>query len=192
MTRLLNSHPLLWALLAIPGIWTLSRWATGAATYGEVVSDSGVWAAQLLILTMAVTPVRLLFRRGHWLVWLVRRRRDLGVATFAYACAHTAVYVIRKNDLRVIVQEATEPWLLVGWIALAIFLALAATSNDASVRILRRAWKRLHRLVYAGAILVFAHWALSAFDPLMAYIHLGVLAALEAVRVALQSRQRVT
>ena len=192
MTRLLNSHPLLWALLAVPGIWMLARWASGAATYGEVVSDSGVWAAQLLILTMAVTPVRLLFRRGRWLVWLMRRRRDFGVATFAYACAHTAVYVIRKNDSHVIVREATEPWLLVGWIALAILLALAATSNDASVRILRRMWKRLHRLVYAGAILVFVHWALSAFDPLMAYIHLGVLAVLEAVRIALQFRQRVT
>ena len=192
MTRLLNSHPLLWALLAVPGIWMLARWASGAATYGEVVSDSGVWAAQLLILTMAVTPVRLLFRRGRWLVWLMRRRRDLGVATFAYACAHTAVYVIRKSDSHVIIQEATEPWLLVGWIALAILLALAATSNDASVRIMRRVWKRLHRLVYAGAILVFVHWALSAFDPLMAYTHLGVLAVLEAVRIALQFRQRVT
>jgi methionine sulfoxide reductase heme-binding subunit len=114
MTRLLNSHPLLWALLAVPGIWMLSRWGSGASTYGDVVSDSGVWAAQLLILTMAVTPLRLLFRRGHWLTWLMRRRRDFGVASFAYAAGHTAVYLIRKNDLHLIVQEATEPWLLTG------------------------------------------------------------------------------
>lgn len=192
MTRLLNSHPLLWALLAVPGVWMLWRWASGASTYGEVVSDSGVWAAQLLILTMAVTPLRLVFRRGRWLTWLLRRRRDLGVATFAYAFAHTAVYAIRKNDLHLILQEAAEPWLLAGWIALAILLALAATSNDASVRLLRRAWKRLHRLVYPGAVLVFVHWVLSAFDPLTAIIHIGVLAVLEAVRIVLQSRQRAT
>lgn len=188
----MNSHPLLWALLAVPGVWLLSRWASGAATYGEVVSDSGVWAAQLLIVTMAVTPLRLVFRRGQWLAWLMRRRRDLGVASFAYASAHTAVYVIRKGDLQLVVQEGTEPWLLVGWVALAVFLALAVTSNNASVRMLGRKWKTLHRLVYAGAFLVFVHWALSAFDPLTAYIHLGVFVALEAVRIVLQLRQRVT
>jgi sulfoxide reductase heme-binding subunit YedZ len=192
MTRLRGSQLVLWALLAMPGIWILCRWAGGAATYGEVVSNSGLWATQLLIATMAITPLRLLFRRGNWLVWLLRRRRDLGVATFAYACAHTAVYLFRKGELRLILQEAVEPWLLVGWIALGILLALAATSNDASVRLLRRAWKRLHRLVYLGAILVFGHWVLSAFDPLVAFIHVGLLSVLEAVRLALQSRQRVT
>ncbi len=66
MTRLLNSHALLWALLALPGIGMLARWAIGAATYGEVVSASGVWATELLILTLAITPVRLVFRRGRW------------------------------------------------------------------------------------------------------------------------------
>ena len=190
--RLVNSHPLLWALLALPGLWLLIQWASGAATYGKVVSDSGVWATQLLILTMAITPLRLMFRRGTWLVWLLARRRDLGVATFAYATAHTVVYLIRKSDLDLILHEAMQFWLLVGWIALAILLALALTSNDAAVRALRRRWKRLHRLVYAGAILIFIHCALSAFNPLTAYIHIGILAALEAVRIFLQARQRVT
>ena len=192
MKGLLNSRPLLWAVLAMPGFWLLSRWATGGATYGEVVSDSGVWATQLLILTLAITPVRLVFRRGAWVSWLMRRRRDLGVSTFAYAVTHTGIYLFRKADLRLIVEESGEPWLLAGWIALAVFLPLAVTSNDASMRLLRRAWKRLHRHVYVAAILVFVHWILSAFDPRVAYIHLGVLASLEAVRIALQLRQRVT
>ena len=39
---------------------------------------------------------------------------------------------------------------------------------------------------------MFAHWALSAFDPMIAYLHIGVLAALEVIRVVLQLRQRVT
>ena len=64
MTRLLASQPLLWVLLALPGLWAVARWATGAATYGGVVSDTGLWAAWLLIVTMAVTPLRLLFWRG--------------------------------------------------------------------------------------------------------------------------------
>ncbi len=191
MIRVLNSRPLLWVLLALPGIWLLSRWATGGATYGEVVSDSGVWATQLLILTLAITPVRLMFRRGAWVSWLMRRRRDFGVATFAYAVTHTGIYLFRKSDLQLILAESAEAWLLVGWIALAVFLPLALTSNDASMRLLRHAWKRLHRLVYVAAILVFVHWVLSAFDPFVAYIHICVLASLELVRIALQLRHRV-
>ena len=110
-------------------------WAriTGAAVYGEVVTESGRWAAWLLMLALAVTPLRLIFRTGNWLTWLVRRRRNFGVAAFAYAAGHTADYLIRKGDFGRIVGEAAEPWLWSGWIALAILLALAITSNDASV-----------------------------------------------------------
>jgi sulfoxide reductase heme-binding subunit YedZ len=192
MKPLLDSRPLLWVLLALPAVWMLTRWANGNASYGQVVSDSGVWATELLILTLAITPVRLILKRGALVSWLLRRRRDFGVATFAYAVVHTGIYLYRKADLQLILEESAETWLLVGWIALAVFVPLAVTSNDASMRRLRHAWKRLHRLVYLAAILVFAHWVLSAFDPLVAYIHIGVLASLEAARIALQLRQRVT
>jgi sulfoxide reductase heme-binding subunit YedZ len=192
MPRILDSRPLLWAVLAIPAAWLAWGWTSGALTYGEVVTQTGRWAAWLLILTLAVTPLRLIFRRGPWLVWLVRRRRNFGVAAFAYAAFHTLVYVARKQDPALMVGEAMEPWLWTGWLALAVFLALALTSTDAAVRALRRWWKRLHRLVYAGAVLMFVHWALSAFDPTLAYAHIALLTALEAIRVALQRRQRVT
>ena len=39
-----------------------------------------------------------------------------------------------------------------------------------------------------AAVLTFAHWALAAFDPTTAYIHIGILAAIESVRVRLQRR----
>ena len=71
-------------------------------------------------------------------------------------------------------------------------MPLAATSSDAAVRALKRSWKRLHRLVYPAAVLAFAHWALTAFDPGTAYLHIAALAAIELVRIALQARQRVT
>jgi sulfoxide reductase heme-binding subunit YedZ len=80
--------------------------------------------------------------------------------------------------------------LLTGWIAFLIFAALAITSNDASVRLLKRGWKKLHMLVYLGALLTFAHWVLTAFDPLLGYIHAGVLAAIETLRVVLQMSKR--
>ena len=189
---LLNSRPLLWLILAIPGAWVLGRWATGSASYGEAVSESGVWAARLFIVTLAVTPVRLMFKKARWPAWWVRRRRDLGVATFAYAAGHTVIYSLRKKDVSLMVQEGAEPWLAAGWVALAILIALAATSNNALVRMMGRGWKWLHRLAYLAAVLTFVHWVLSAFEPLSAYIHLAALAMLEVVRIALQVRQRVT
>ncbi len=192
MRSLHESRPLLWAILAIPAMWLSFGWISGSLTYGETVTETGRWAAWLLITTLAITPLRLIFGKGAWLTWLVRRRRSFGVATFAYAAFHTLVYVARKQDLGLMAEEATEPWLWAGWLALAIFLALALTSTDAAVRTLRRWWKRLHRLVYAGAVLMFVHWALSAFDPTLAYAHIALLGALEATRVVLQLRQRVT
>jgi len=75
---------------------------------------------------------------------------------------------------------------------LALFVPLAMTSNDVSVRLMKRGWKRLHRLVYPAAVLTFLHWVWSAFDPTTAWIHVGILAAIEIVRIALQRAQRVT
>ena len=101
---------------------------------------------------------------------------------------HTIIYLWRKGSFENITAEALQSQYLTGWIALALFLPLAITSNDVSMRALKRAWKRLHRLVYPAAILVFVHWALTAFDPMTAYIHLGILAAIEIVRIILQRR----
>ena len=190
LRRLFDSHWFLWVLLALPAAATIVRYATGATFYGEVVHSTGQLSAQLLILTMAVTPAQLMFPRRAWVRWLLRRRRYFGVASFGYAVLHTAVYLIRTGAFGDILADAAEPGLLTGWIALAIFVPLAITSNDASVRRLRRLWKRLHRWVYAAAILTFAHWVLTAFDPVPGLIHLAVLAALEAYRLWKTARSR--
>ena len=187
------SRLLLWLVLALPGAWIAYRWAATPDAYGfgHAIGDSGDWAAWLLLLTLAVTPLRLVFRRKRWTNWLLKHRRDFGVASFAYAAGHTAIYLADKAA-PTILAEAGQPGLLAGWLALALFVPLAATSSDAAVRALKRSWKRLHRLVYPAAVLAFAHWALTAFDPGTAYLHIAALAAIELVRIALQARQRVT
>ena len=113
---------------------------------------------------------------------LVRQRRYLGVATFAYAVPHLVAYLAKLADTQRIVSEAIEPGMLAGWIAMLVFTALAATSNNAAVHSLGRRWKTLHRWVYAGAILTFVHWILLAFDPLQGYVHAGVLVLVLALR----------
>jgi len=121
--------------------------------------------------------------RGSFNAWLGKRRRDLGVATFGYAAGHLAAYLIRKAGAPdLILEEGLDPSLLTGWIAFAVFAALAATSNNLSVRWLKAGWRRLHWLVYPAAILSAAHWVLTAFDPLVGSIHVIAIGLLLAMR----------
>jgi sulfoxide reductase heme-binding subunit YedZ len=190
----LASRPLLWTVLALPSLWIVSRWAATPDVYGygHAIGDSGDWAAWLLMLTLAITPICLLFRRHSWSTWLRQRRRDLGVASFAYAAGHTIIYLTNEASGKAMLEDLGRPDVLIGWLALALFIPLAATSNDFATRALKRSWKRLHRLVYPAAVLTFLHWVLAAYDPTTAYIHVGVLAAIELLRIWLQIRQRVT
>jgi sulfoxide reductase heme-binding subunit YedZ len=188
LLRIVSSRYLLWLLLTLPGTIALIRYGTGQTFYGEIVHFTGVFATRLLIVTMAVTPLRLMFGNSRWTAWLMERRRHLGVATFGYAALHTAVYLARKGPAAL--AEAADPGLLTGWLAFAAFAPLAITSNDSLVRMLGRAWKRLHRLVYLAAALTFAHWLLVAFDMVPALAHLGVLGALESYRLVRKAKHR--
>ncbi len=170
------------AALLIPLLVQTYRYLSGSAFYGEYLHWTGDWSVWLLLLVLAVTPLRQLLRRFAWSVWLIRARRDLGIATFFYAAAHTIVYLVRKADLDRILNEAADPGMLTGWLALLGMLLLAATSNDRSVRWLSSRWKSLHRLVYAVALLSVGHWILTAFDPTIGYVHLVVLLLLLLAR----------
>lgn len=194
MKSILKSRPFLWLVLALPGLWIGWRWlmTPDEYGYGHAIGESGDWAAWLLMATLAVTPIKLLFRKQGWAIWLMRHRRDLGVASFAYAAGHTVMYLWKKGSLGLVLAELDQDFILVGWLALALFVPLAVTSNDLSMRMLKRSWKSLHRLVYPAAVLTFLHWVWSAFDPTTAWIHVGILAAIELLRIVIQWRQRVT
>jgi len=183
---------MLWLVLAGPCVVVTFQYMTGYLYYGEFIHATGKYSAQLLIVTLAATPLRLLFPNSRWAIWLLRNRRYFGVATFAYAVPHLLAYLWKLASVEKIVAQGMEPGMWTGWLALAIFLALAITSNNFSVRKLGRRWKVLHRLVYFAAILTFAHWILLAFDPISALVHAGVLALLEGYRVASNIRAGAT
>lgn len=194
MSALLQSRYLLWLVLGLPALWGAWRWGATPQHYGfgHAIGDSGLWAVWLLMATLAITPLRLLLGPGPLMNVVARRRRDLGVASFVYAALHTAIYLWDKGAAARTLAELPQPEILSGWLALALFVPLAVTSNDVLVRRLRRRWKRLHRLVYPAAILAFLHWVLTAFDPATAWLHAAALAGIELLRVLLQRRQRVT
>ena len=177
-----GSRYLVWAILFVPLLVFCWQYITEALFYGEFIHKTGDWSARLLILTLSVTPLRNLFPKQRWTAWLVRQRRYLGVATFAYAVPHLVAYLVKLADVARILSEGIEPGMLTGWIAMLIFTALAITSNNASVRKLGKRWKILHRLVYAAAVLTFLHWVLLAFDPIQGYIHAGALVVIQVLR----------
>jgi len=177
------SRYVLWVLLSLPFVWLVNAYRTGDMFYGEVVHVSGELSARLLILTLAVTPLRLLFANARWPAWLLHQRRYFGVASFMYALLHTVVYIQKKASLSLIWQEAMSFNMWSGWLAFCIFLLLAITSNDASVRRLMRTWKKLHRWVYPAALLVFAHWVFIAFDFVPGLIHFLIILSLQSYRL---------
>ena len=177
------SRYILWMLLSLPFVWLVNAYRTGDMFYGEVVHVSGELSARLLILTLAITPLRLLFANARWPAWLLHQRRYFGVASFMYALLHTVVYIQKKASLSLIWQEAMSFNMWSGWLAFCVFLLLAVTSNDASVRRLRRTWKKLHRWVYPAALLVFAHWVFIAFDFVPGLIHFLIILSLQSYRL---------
>ena len=172
-----------WLLLAVPFAAISVQFATDAISYGQVLHQSGYWSTGLLIAALAVTPLRKQFSAVRWIAALVPYRRALGVASFAYAALHTGVYLERKWGADLILQEGLEAPLATGWVAFAIFVVLAVTSNDASVRALGRGWKRLHQTVYAATLLVFAHWWLAAFEPGLFYVFAPLFVATQLPRL---------
>ncbi|MEM9388611.1 MAG: ferric reductase-like transmembrane domain-containing protein [Pseudomonadota bacterium] len=137
---------------------------------------------QLVVLALAITPLRRWLPYASLRRWLVSQRRAVGVASFAYLALHVCAYLWRQPWSRVLTEGASAAYLS-AWMGAAIMLLLAVTSNDRSVRRLGARWKRLHRGAYVAASLAFAHWVLTAYDPRMAYGWLLVLLLIEASRL---------
>jgi sulfoxide reductase heme-binding subunit YedZ len=71
--------------------------------------------------------------------------------------------------------EAFTPGILTGWLALLLMLPPALASNDAAMRALRAAWKRVQRLALPAAALALLH---------MAVVHDGLMLALAVAALA--------
>ncbi|MCB1379458.1 MAG: ferric reductase-like transmembrane domain-containing protein [Alphaproteobacteria bacterium] len=181
--RVIESHGAFRLVLAIPGIIILSRYALSGGGLGQVIEASGEWAVRMLIITLAVTPIRMMFRHRHWPMWLFKRRRELGVAAFLYAMLHMAAYVLRQSSPAVLLYDAMYAEYLLGWIALTTMFLPFVFSNDVSLRLMGPWWKMIQRLVYVSAVAAFLHWIWIKRDDLPAYIHFGPLVALELYRL---------
>ena len=113
----------------------------------------------------------------------MRRRRYIGVAAFGYAAAHAVFYVLDIGTLDKVLSQFWSFEIMTGWLALAILIPLALTSNDFSVRMLGRTWKSLQRWVYGAAVLTLVHWVFIDHELEDALVLFLPLAGLEAYRI---------
>ena len=153
-----------------------------------ITRSTGTWTLVWLLATLAITPLR---RVAGWNM-LQRFRRLLGLFAFFYAALHFTTYVWLDQffDWHAIVKDiAKRPFITVGFAALLLMTPLAVTSTDGWLRRLKRNWGRLHRLVYAVAILGVTHyWWLVKKDIRQPLIYAAVLALLLGLRLYWRAR----
>lgn len=179
----LNSRAFFWLLLAVPSIPMILGLTQGSMAYGEFMHISGEFSARFMIIALMVSPLMVLFPTRHWPRWLLARRRYLGVAAFGYATLHTVAYLLEMGALSKIAGDLVKAGIWTGWVAFVVFVPLALTSNDYSVRRMGPAWKTLQRAVYAAAVFTLLHWIFIHNTLGGALVHFAPLAALEAYRI---------
>jgi len=154
-----------------PAIWLAREWyenRLGVNPIEYVARYSGRWTLRLLLITLAITPIR---RIVTPLAPIVRFRRMIGLFTFGYGAFHGWHYFARDAQWywEIIMEDLTyRRFFVAGAIALVLMLPLAVTSFDAAVRWLGGArWRLLHRLVYFSAISAIIHflWQGKGWNP---------------------------
>jgi sulfoxide reductase heme-binding subunit YedZ len=155
---------IVFALLFGPGAWLALGYATatlGPRPFTEMIHETGLWAFRLLLISLAVTPLR---QVSEW-PRLIVVRRMIGVASAAYAGLHLAAYAMNEAfDLwRVASEIVLRFYLAIGFMALMCLGILAATSTDGMIRRLGGgAWRNLHRLAYGIGLLAVIHYLLQS------------------------------
>ncbi|HMN61977.1 MAG TPA: protein-methionine-sulfoxide reductase heme-binding subunit MsrQ [Anaerolinea sp.] len=150
-------HILAWIPLLVLAVDAL----TGNLTVNPIQAAeqrTGDTALVLLIYSLACSPFFTVYR------WppVLKFRRPLGLYAFFNALLHFSIFLglDYEFDFTLILADINQKaYIFVGLAAFIILVALAVTSFDVSKRLMRKAWTRLHRLVYLAGILVVLHFA---------------------------------
>ncbi len=189
LRRAIDHHYFIWAILALPSLPMIGALIGGASGPGGapatefLLHPTGEFSARFLIITMMLTPLRMLFPGSGFLRWMVKRRRYFGVGAFLYALLHTVLYIVDMGSLRMILGEFLALGIWTGWLAMLIIVPLAVTSTDKAVRRMGSAWKTLQRTVYVAAFATLLHWIFVHNNLGPALVHFAPLAGLEAYRI---------
>ena len=157
MVRLVK--PVIFFMALIPFIWLLLKVFQndlGPDPAQALSIETGEWTLRFLLLTLAITPFRQIFR----MVEIARLRRMIGLFAFFYASIHFLswmAFILAFRWLAIAEELVERPYITVGFLAYVILFLLGVTSTNSMVRRLGKNWKRLHKFVYAASILAIVH-----------------------------------
>ncbi|CDM96041.1 MAG: ferric reductase-like transmembrane domain-containing protein [Limnospira sp. PMC 1291.21] len=87
--------------------------------------------------------------------FLLKHRRTIGILAFIVAFGHGYI-LVKKRDIDF--SDLKTFWVYIqGVVTFIIFTLLAITSNDWSVKRLKKNWKRLHELTYLAMFMLTWH-----------------------------------
>ena len=181
------------------GLWTAGRLVfavlvdpirLGANPAETIVRETGDATIRFLLIGLAVTPLRRLTGINAF----IRFRRMLGLLAYFYGALHLASYVGFDRFFiwaEVVKDIAKRPFVAVGFAAFLLMTPLALTSTRGWVKRLGgEGWARLHRAVYAVAILGIVHyWWLARRDLVTPAVYTALLVVLLAVRLIPKRRR---
>jgi methionine sulfoxide reductase heme-binding subunit len=174
-------------LCLVPALWLGWRFWKQELTANPLEflqHQTGDWALRLLVVTLAITPLRKLLRIPE----LIRYRRMLGLFAFFYGCLHLVTYL--WFDRLFLVDEIVKdigkrPFITVGFLSFVLMVPLAATSTAGWIRRLGgKRWQLLHRAVYVSALAGAVHYLwLVKSDIRQPMLYVGLILLLLGYRV---------
>ena len=184
MVRLVK--PMIFFMALIPFIWLLLKVFQndlGPDPAQALSIETGEWTLRFLLLTLAITPFRQIFRVAE----IARLRRMVGLFAFFYASIHFLswmAFILGFRWLAIAEELVERPYITVGFLAYVILFLLGVTSTNSMVRRLGKNWKRLHKFIYAASILAIVHlWWILRTDVTEAVIYGVLLATLLGYRI---------
>ena len=123
----------------------------------EITLHTGEWTLLFLVFTLSMTPLKRLTNLNIW----ISIRRMLGLFAFFYGSLHMLTYVglDYQFDLSAISKDIlTKKFIFVGFAAWLLMTPLVITSSKKMMGILKKNWKKLHRLIYLISILGVIHF----------------------------------
>jgi len=123
----------------------------------DITHHTGKWTLYFIVITLAMTPLKKITKLNIW----INYRRMFGLFIFFYASVHLMTYVglDYRFDLASIGDDIIKKkYIFIGFSAWLLLIPLAITSNKLMIKILKKKWKKLHRLIYVIALFGAIHY----------------------------------
>ena len=179
--------PTVFAICLVPALWIAGdafgiTGSLGANPIEEIQDRFGNWGLRFVLIALAVTPVRQI----TGVMLLGQLRRMLGLFAFFYVAMHFLAWLVLDQGLlasAIIEDIAKRPFITVGFAALLLLTAMAATSTIGMRRRLGARWQTLHNGVYVvGVLSVWHYWWQVKQDIREPLIYAVILATLLGFR----------